>query len=150
MRIAQWFVCLLAVAAAGNASAQTISFNARRDVAAGSGPISVAVADLNGDGISDLAVANQASNNVSVILGNGDGTFQAPLSFAVSATPRAVAIGDFNGDGLLDLAVANQGSNDISVLLGDGDGHVPSRAHLPGGHRAVSRSGRRFQRRRRG
>src|SRR5439155_12001723 len=63
------------------ALAQIVSFvDARKDFAAGTFPISVAVGDFNGDGIKDLAVANGGSNDVSVLLGTGDGTFQAPQS----------------------------------------------------------------------
>jgi hypothetical protein len=58
---------------------------------------------------------------VSVLLGNGNGTFQPAVNYAVSY-PRSVAVGDFNGDGKPDLAVANAGSNSVSVLLGNGDG----------------------------
>jgi hypothetical protein len=65
-------------------------------------------------------VANSGSNNVSVLLGNGDGSFQDARSFAAGSGPRSVAAGDFNGDGLLDLAVA--GDSGVSVLLGNGDG----------------------------
>src|SRR5437867_12391463 len=82
------------------ASAQTVSFiDARRDFAVGTNPQSIAVGDLNGDGRPDLAVANAGSNDVSVLLGNGDGSFQAAQSFAVGNGPTSVAVGDFNGDG---------------------------------------------------
>ena len=104
------------------AQAQDVSFVARRDFDAGSRPSSVAVGDFNGDGVPDLAVANASSNNVSVLLGYGDGSFQAARSFGVGTNPRSVAVGDFNGDGLPDLAVANSSSNNVSVLLGHGDG----------------------------
>ena len=63
--------------------------------------------DFNGDGKPDLAVANSGSNNVSVLLGNGDGTFQAAVNYAAGNAPNSVAVGDFNGDGKADLAVAN-------------------------------------------
>src|SRR3989440_597917 len=104
------------------APAQTVSFIARRDLAAGRSPDSVAVGDFNGDGKLDLAVANRGSNDVSVLVGNGDGTFQAALTFAAGSGPSSVAAGDFNGDGKLDLAVASRGSSLVSVLLGNGDG----------------------------
>jgi len=72
----------------------------------------------------DLVIANSTSNTVTVLLGNGDGTFaEAPGSpFAVGAQPRAVVIADFNGDGQLDFAVANSGDNTISTFFGNGDG----------------------------
>src|SRR5207244_303812 len=84
--------------------------------------LSFAVGDFNDDGVSDLAVANfdfniQGPNTVSVLLGNPDGTFQAPLSFGAGTNPDSVAVGDFNGDGLQDLAVANFNSNTVSVLI---------------------------------
>jgi len=72
----------------------------------------------------DLVIANSTSNTVTVLLGNGDGTFaEAPGSpFAVGQQPRAVVIGDFNNDGNLDFAVANSGDNTISTFQGNGDG----------------------------
>jgi type II secretory pathway component GspD/PulD (secretin) len=81
----------------------------------------------------DLVIANSASNTVSVLLGNGDGTFtEAPGSpFAVGAQPRAVVVADFNGDGNLDFAVANSGDNSISVFQGNGDGTFTPFAKSP-------------------
>ena len=72
----------------------------------------------------DLVIANSTSNTVTVLLGNGDGTFsEAPGSpFAVGLQPRAVVIADFNGDGNLDFAVANSGDSTISAFQGNGDG----------------------------
>ena len=85
-------------------------------------PLSVAIGDLNGDGVPDLAVTNGGSDTVSVLLGNGDGTFQASQDFATGDTPRSVAIDDLDGDGNPDLAVANGNFQSVSVLLGNGDG----------------------------
>jgi hypothetical protein len=82
----------------------------------------VTVADFNGDGKLDLAVANNRSNNVSILLGNGDGTFQPAVEYGAGSNPTSVTVADFNGDGKLDLAVANNGSNNVSILLGNGDG----------------------------
>ncbi|MBI3766863.1 MAG: VCBS repeat-containing protein [Deltaproteobacteria bacterium] len=89
---------------------------------AGNKPISVAIGDFNGDGKSDLAVANLGSNNVSILLGTGTGSFGAATNFPVVSAPVAVAVGDFNSDGKLDLAAANTGSDKVSVLLGTGTG----------------------------
>src|SRR3989442_2442525 len=114
------------------AAAQTISFITHKDFVSGSNPVSVAVGDFNADGVQDLALTNYnccnlynyhpENNTVSVLLGNGDGTFQPARTFAVGTNPTSVVAGDFNSDGKLDLAVANAGSNTISVLLGNGDG----------------------------
>ena len=72
--------------------------------------------------MTDLATANFFSDDVSVLLGNGDGTFAAQQTFAAGDGPDSVTTGDFNGDGLTDLATANSYSDDVSVLLGNGDG----------------------------
>ncbi len=88
---------------------------------------SLAVGDLNGDGKLDVATANGGSNNVSVLLGNGNGAFLPAQNFATGASPQSMAVADFNGDGKLDLVTANQGlypaySGSASVLLGNGNG----------------------------
>src|SRR6516165_7739772 len=88
----------------------------------GTTPHGEAVADFNGDGKADLAVVNEGSNTVSILLGNGDGSFRAKTDFATGAQPWGLAVGDFNGDGKLDLAVANRGARSLSILLGNGDG----------------------------
>ncbi len=93
-------------------------------IAVGGVPESVAIGDLNGDGIPDLAVANLSGDSVSVLLGGGDGTF-TPASgspITVGTDPVSVAIGDLNGDGVPDLAVVNQDGDSVSVLLGGGGG----------------------------
>jgi hypothetical protein len=87
----------------------------------------VAVGDFFGDGKQDVAVANLghlgASSSVSVLRGNGDGTFQAPLNFQLGvAESVALAAGDFFGDGKLSLAVDNSLADTVSVLRGNGDG----------------------------
>ena len=85
---------------------------------AGASPVSVAMADLNGDGKADLAVAS--GTGVSVLLNNGNGTFGAPASYGSGTSPSSVAAGDLNGDGKLDLVVGN--GNRASVLLNLGNG----------------------------
>ena len=106
-------------------------FVAGTPLAAGTEPVAIAVADVNGDGRADLIVVNSGSNNVSVLLGNGSGGFSAapgsPFTVGFSSTsyglqPVAVAVGDFNGDGLPDLAVACRGNSSIWLLFGNGSG----------------------------
>ena len=94
----------------------------KTDYGTGSLPIAVATGDFNQDGKLDLAVANLNDNTVSVLLGNGDGTFQSQSVYATGSGPTWIATGDFNGDGKLDLAVANVSDGTVSVLLGNGDG----------------------------
>jgi hypothetical protein len=99
----------------------------------------MAVADLNKDGKLDLAIAGTSPSNgdgvVSVLLGNGDGTFQPAANWIVTSTggctescapPTNVAVGDFNGDGNLDLAVDDGTVGGLFVLLGKGDGSFQS------------------------
>src|SRR5215831_8915408 len=121
---------------AAAARAQTVSFIARLDSAAGQGPFSVAAGDFNGDGILDLAVAESiVDGTVLVLLGNGDGTFQAAQSFPAGGSLHSVGVGDFNGDGAIDLVATNYDANTISVLLGNGDGSFQApQSFGAGGH----------------
>jgi len=79
-------------------------------------------ADFDRDGALDLAVANRASNNLSIMPGNGDGTFQAGADYGVGKTPFDVTAGDFDGDRNPDLAVGNLDGRFISIFLGNGSG----------------------------
>src|SRR5205814_1921270 len=101
---------------------------------------SVAVADLNGDGTPDIVVTNgnMIGFGVSVLLGNGDGTFGTAVSWPVGAGPTALAIGDVNGDGSPDIFVANTDGNSISVLLGTGNGTFKTAVSYVAGPSPVS------------
>ena len=95
---------------------------AASDLTTGTTPFAVAIGDLNGDGLPDLAIANAGSNNVSVLinmtaLGSTTPTYVTKADFITETNPRSVAIGDLNGDGLPDLAIANAGSDSVSVLI---------------------------------
>jgi hypothetical protein len=85
----------------------------------------MATGDFRGNGTLDLAITGSVSDsvaNVYVELGNGDGTFQAPVAYPTGNSGEQVVVGDFNNDGKADLAVANEADNTVSVLLGNGDG----------------------------
>jgi VCBS repeat-containing protein len=102
-----------------------VSFTGPTSLDAGSFPNSVAVRDFNGDTYPDLAVANQFSGNVSVLLGTADGTFSDPnnpINIHTGGFPSSVAVGDFNGDARPDLAIADAYSGTISVLFGNAGG----------------------------
>ncbi|MBZ5651981.1 MAG: DUF11 domain-containing protein [Acidobacteriia bacterium] len=94
----------------------------------GTSPSAIVVGDFNGDGKSDLAVANFGSSNVSILVNKGDGTFQAAATSPAGTAPQAMAAGDFNGDGKLDVVLINQGSptsgtsGAIFLLPGNNDG----------------------------
>ena len=86
-------------------------------------------ADFNGDGKLDLAVANYTNPkhcHVSVLLGNGDGTFQPPVQLRVGISPAQLVVADFNHDGKPDIATINGGSSTISILLNTTQFPAPS------------------------
>jgi hypothetical protein len=104
---------------------------------AGDGPSQVVIADVNNDGKPDLIVSDALDNTVSVLLGNGDGTFQSPRQYSIGAMntkdavtsfselhtfQRGLAVADLTGNGTMDIVVTNPTSGDVSVLLGNGDG----------------------------
>lgn len=103
-------------------------FSSAHEISSGGNtPFSVAVGDLNHDGIPDLVVANFGDpfrnnfGNVSILMGNGDGTFQSPVIYSGLIEPSQVALADFNGDGNLDLVII-AAKKEILVALGKGDG----------------------------
>jgi len=107
----------------------------------GSGPIALVAGDFNGDGRLDLATGNYYSNDISVLLGKGDGTFEEPLGRSPAGyVAAALATGDFTGNGNLGVAVADQGSDTVTILPGNGDGtfQQPLIVALPHGSGASS------------
>jgi hypothetical protein len=101
------------------------TFLAPVDYTVGARPSDVKAADFNNDSHLDLVTANLLSNDVSVLLGNADGTFQSARNSLTTPYPLSLAVGDFNRDGKLDVATANDylpGNDGVNVLLGRGDG----------------------------
>jgi hypothetical protein len=106
------------------------TFQTGTDFSAGGVPNALAVADLNGDGIPDLAFANMAANSynsgtgglVSVLLGKGDGTFQTPVNYASGTNIAGIAAGDLTGDKVPDLIVTHYAADIVTMLKGNGDG----------------------------
>lgn len=88
----------------------------------GKNPTSVSTADFNQDGFTDLITTNIGNNSLSVLFGNGDGTFKEHVQLQVCKEPRALALDDVNADGRLDLAVACSGSDQIAIFYGLANG----------------------------
>jgi hypothetical protein len=90
-------------------------------------PGAVTEADLNGDGIPDLIIANSAGNNLEVYIGQGNGQFESALNdgsgFLAGTSPVGITVADVNGDGRPDLEVTSSGSNLVSVLLNQPQGN---------------------------
>jgi VCBS repeat protein/FG-GAP repeat protein len=91
--------------------------------AVGKHPTSIVAGDLDGDGLADLITANIGNDTLSILLGNGDGSFRDPRTLKMPEQPRALVLHDLDGDGLLDLAVANAGNHQVTILTGDGHGN---------------------------
>ena len=103
-----------------------------RSFPAGLDPFDVVSADFNGDGIPDLAVTNYSNPkpcHVSVMLGNGDGTFQPPVEFRVGVSPWQLVVADFTRDGKPDIATINGGDSTITILLNTTPFPTPSHTH---------------------
>src|SRR5262249_48460506 len=87
------------------------SYASQQTYGTGSSPHSVVAADVNRDGKLDLVVADQNSGSVGVLLGNGNGTFQAEQSYATGTTPFSANVADLNGDGILDIIAGEFGGS---------------------------------------
>jgi Flp pilus assembly secretin CpaC len=132
----------------------------RTDYNVGKNPVSVVIADFNKDGHPDLAVANQADGTISILEGNGDGTFTLPAAACtptprifpsciqlpsvtsgtttIAPSPSAIVVGDFNDDGNPDLAVTDMANDRVLILLGNGDGTFQTPVAYPTGSNPVA------------
>ena len=110
------FSILLGDGLGGFAAPITTNFGAN------TGPSEIVARDFNGDNKLDIALANMFTNDVSVLLGNGNATFAPRVNFNVGIKPVSLKAGDFNGDGLVDLVSGNNTSGNVTLLVGNGAG----------------------------
>ena len=108
-------------------------FQPGTEISLGMSPSSLALGDLAGRKVLDLAVAYRGDNQVAILTGKGDGTFKTPVTYAAGTAPSAVVVADFNGDAKADVAVANFKDSTVSVLFGKGDGTLQTAVAYPVG-----------------
>ncbi|HTF90868.1 MAG TPA: VCBS repeat-containing protein [Planctomycetota bacterium] len=113
---------MVAVLLGSTSSAGTFLASTLFAVSPGLNPKSLALGDFDCNGKPDLAVANQNTGDVSILLGNGLGGFSSATVFDVETGPRSIAVGEFNSDGKQDLVVANHDASSVSILRGNGNG----------------------------
>jgi hypothetical protein len=116
----------------------SLAFGPVKTETVGPKPTHVLLIDLNGDERADIITANSAASDISVALGNGDGTFRQSVAVSVGTSPRETAAGDVNVDGRVDLLTANSGADTVSVLLGKGDGTFQAPVSYPVGSKPFS------------
>lgn len=126
------FCLLLTLLTATSASAQSLNFAPPVSYPAGT-PYVVTSGDFNGDGKADLVAGDVTSNDLVMLLGNGDGTLMAPATYHLAAGAYYLNANDFNRDGKLDLATANQYAANISIFFGKGDGSFELPVNYPVG-----------------
>jgi len=117
------------------------TFKAKTDYTVGAGSnfiYSVVLGDLNGDGKLDIVATDASADKTSVLLGNGNGTFQARTSYTTGDNPRSVALGDINGDGKLDIVSADYSAAKTDILLGNGNGTFQARTSYSTGSNPLS------------
>jgi hypothetical protein len=101
---------------------KTLAYGSPVTQTLGNGLRSTVLSDLDGDKKLDLVLVNQGGNELLVLKGKGDGTFQPPTTHSVGTAPNQVVVGDWNKDGKPDLAATNGGSGSVSILLSNGTG----------------------------
>jgi len=101
---------------------QTVTIKIEKVNHVGAGPSAMVAGDFDGDGKMDVATANHDDDNISVLLGDGEGGFADAVNYAAGDGPVALAAGHFTGDAYLDLAVVNQDDETVSIFLNNGSG----------------------------
>ncbi|HEX8815526.1 MAG TPA: FG-GAP-like repeat-containing protein [Terriglobales bacterium] len=96
-----------------------------------SGSLALVAADFNHDNKLDLAVVNESDGTISILLGNGDGTFQSQAQYPVGEQPAGIVAADFNHDGKVDLATISEPDNSVAILWGNGRGGFETQALIP-------------------
>ena len=129
------FVLILLMSVAQSGAAQGVKFTSPVTYPAGH-PYVVASGDFNGDGKTDLVAGDVTNNNLVMLLGNGDGTLKAPITYHLDAAPYYIIANDFNRDGKLDLAIGFSYPGKVGILFGKGDGSFepPANYAVPGAH----------------
>ena len=97
----------------------------------GKNPTTITAIDINQDGVTDLMTTNVSSNTLSILMGNGDGSFHEQVQLHVCQEPRSLATGFFNADAYLDIVLACAGGDQIAVLFGRGDGKFTEGPQYP-------------------
>src|SRR5437660_6568488 len=115
------FLLLLSMSLAQRGAAQGVKFTSPVTYPAGH-PYVVTSGDFNGDGKMDLIAGDVTNNDLAVLLGNGNGTLQAAVTYHLDAAPHYIIANDFNRDGQLDLAIAFPYAAKIGIFPGKGDG----------------------------
>jgi hypothetical protein len=106
----------------GGSSTKYPRFGESRTYRTGSGPRALAIADLNRDGHVDIATANAIGNSVSVLFGNGDGTFRDAVSYGTVSQPRSLAVAELDGSNGPDIIVPSGNDASVAILRNLGDG----------------------------
>jgi hypothetical protein len=112
--------------------------------ACGHEPNDIGIADMNGDGNLDLVIPNHQAPTITVLLGDGKGSFRpapsSPTDVHSYPHPHGVAVADFNGDGHPDVVTDSWGNNQVELLIGDGAGGLKTPGQFfPTGHRPYER-----------
>lgn len=97
-------------------------------------PTAVAIGDVNNDGKPDVVVANSGTNNVSVLINNGQGAFTASAAYTVGNAPDSISLAKFTSGANVDIMTANKSGRNVSVLLGNGDGTFQAAKNTPAGY----------------